>query len=84
MIVLRSGIELRSQLTMSKVVRTQSRTSRHVKLAKRRRRTRPLDIAPEFHAPITGEIERQLKQLVAQFGEQDVLETLAPLITKCK
>jgi hypothetical protein len=33
---------------------------------------------------MTGDIERQLKQLVAQFGEQKVLKALAPLITKCK
>ena len=33
---------------------------------------------------MTGDIERQLKQLVAQFGGQEVLEALDPLITKCK
>ena len=33
---------------------------------------------------MTGEIERQLKQLVAQFGEKKVLEALDPLLTKCK
>ena len=45
---------------------------------------RKLDIAPELRAPITGEIERQLKQLVAEFGEKKVLEALDPLIMKCK
>jgi hypothetical protein len=29
-------------------------------------------------------VERQLKQLVAQFGEKQVLDALGPLITKCK
>jgi hypothetical protein len=45
---------------------------------------RKLDIAPELRAPITGEIERQLKQLVAQFGAKEVLKALDPLVTKCK
>ena len=52
--------------------------------SKGRSRTRRLDIPPELEAPITGEIERQLKQLVAQFGEKKVLEALDPLVTKCK
>ena len=39
---------------------------------------------PELRASITGEIERQLKQLVAEFGEKKVLEALDPLVTKCK
>jgi hypothetical protein len=47
-------------------------------------RTRKLDIAPELQAPITREIERQLQELVAQFGEKKVLEALEPLVTKCK
>jgi len=33
---------------------------------------------------MTAEIERQLRELVVQFGEQEVLEALAPLVTKCK
>ena len=37
-----------------------------------------------LQAPITGEIEQQLKQLVAKFGEKKVLEALGPLITNCK
>lgn len=32
--------------------------------------------AAEVHAPTTGEIERQLKQLVAKFGEKKVREAL--------
>jgi hypothetical protein len=65
-------------------VKTRLRKSRQVKVSKRRTRTRKLDIAPELRAPITAEIERQLKDLVAQFGEEEVLKALAPLITKCK
>jgi hypothetical protein len=38
----------------------------------------------ELRAPITAHVERQLKQLVAQFGEKQVLEALDPLVTKCK
>ena len=41
-------------------------------------------IPPELLAPITGEIEHQLKQLVAKFGEKKVREAQDPLMTKCK
>jgi len=57
-------------------VPTQLRKSRQVKVSKRRTRTRKPDIPPELQAPITGEIERQLKQLVVEFGEKKVLEAL--------
>jgi hypothetical protein len=33
---------------------------------------------------VTRDIEDQLKELVARFGEEKVLEVLGPLITKCK
>jgi len=66
---------------MRKLVRTRSRAPRYVKVAKR---TRQLHIPPELQAPITGEIEHQLKQLVTQFGEKKVFESLDPLVTKCK
>ena len=33
---------------------------------------------------MTSEVERQLEQLVAKFGEEKVREALDPLITKCK
>jgi hypothetical protein len=33
---------------------------------------------------LTADVERQLKQLIAQFGEKKVREALDPLITKCK
>ena len=39
---------------------------------------------PELRAPMTREIELQLEQLVAKFGEKEVLEALDPLVTKCK
>jgi hypothetical protein len=66
------------------MVRTRLRRPRQVRRSKTRSRTRKPSIPPELHAPITGEIERQLKQLVAQFGEKKVFEALDPLVTKCK
>jgi len=33
---------------------------------------------------MTRQIEQQLEQLVAKFGERQVLEALDPLVTKCK
>jgi hypothetical protein len=33
---------------------------------------------------MTREIELQLEQLVAKFGEEQVLEALDPVVTKCK
>jgi hypothetical protein len=66
------------------MVRMRLRRPRQVRGSKTRSRTRKLDIAPELRAPITGEIERQLKQLVAQFGAKEVLKALDPLVTKCK
>jgi hypothetical protein len=65
-------------------MRLRLRRPRQVRGSKTRSRTRKLDIAPELRAPITGEIERQLKQLVAQFGAKEVLKALDPLVTKCK
>ena len=46
---------------MLKLVRTRSRAPRRVKLTKRRRRTTKLHIDPELQAPITAEIEDDLK-----------------------
>jgi hypothetical protein len=64
-------------------VRTRLRKSRQVKVSTRRTRTRKLDIAQELQTPINGEIERQLKQLVAKFGEKKVFKALNPLVNKC-
>ena len=36
-----------------------------------------------LRAPITGEIERQLEQLVTRFGHRKVRDALTPLINKC-
>jgi len=33
---------------------------------------------------MTREIELQLEQLVAKFGEKEVLEALNPLVMRCK
>jgi hypothetical protein len=32
---------------------------------------------------MTGEIERELKQLIAKFGYEKVQDALAPLLAKC-
>ena len=37
-----------------------------------------------LEAPITGEIERQLEQLIRKVGYRRVRDALAPLVTKCK
>ena len=68
----------------TKVVRSRLRSPHHLKTAKRKKRTRKLGIPAELHAPITGEVERKLKQLVTKLGETKVREALDPLITKCK
>jgi hypothetical protein len=65
-------------------MRTRLRRPCHVKVSKGRTRTRKLDIAPGLRAPISAEIEDDLTNLVARFGEKKVLEALDPLITKCK
>jgi hypothetical protein len=67
-----------------KPVRSRSRHPRQVRASKGWTPTRTLDIPSELQAPITGEIERQLKQFVALFGEKKVLEALDALVTKCK
>jgi hypothetical protein len=71
-------------MAKAKVPRTRSRVPRRVTRSKRRARTRRLSIDPELRAPITGEIERQLQELVHQFGEKEVLAALDPLVTECK
>jgi hypothetical protein len=43
-----------------------------------------LNIPPELQAPITGEIERKLQELVAECGEKKVMDALDPLVAKCK
>jgi len=70
-------------MAKAKLARSRLRSPRRVKGSNPRSRT-PQNIPPELRAPITGEVERQLKHLVAQFGEKQVLDALGPLITKCK
>ena len=52
-------------------------------------RSRPKRVAgktflPKVEGPITGEIEDQLEQLVARFGEEKLLKVLDLFIRKCK
>ena len=65
-------------------MRTRVRRSRQLQVLKRTTRTRNLEIGPELRAPITAEIEEDLRNLVARFGEKKVLEALDPLVTRCK
>jgi hypothetical protein len=74
-----------------KIVRSRLRRSRSIRVSTRPIRTKPVNIRrrpegfpPELHALVTRDIEDQLKELVARFGEEKVLEVLGPLITKCK
>jgi hypothetical protein len=41
-------------------------------------------IPAELLAPMTGEVEKQLRQLVQRFGVEKVRDALVPLIAKCK
>jgi hypothetical protein len=45
----------------------------------RKGRSVPSDLA----APMTGEIERQLRELIGKFGYEKVRDALAPLMAKC-
>ena len=72
----------------AKTVRNRLRGPRALTRWKCRSRPKKVSIrggfARELHAPITADVERQLKQLVATFGEKNVREALDPLITRCK
>ena len=75
----------------AKGVQSRLRPPRHLKRAKSNSRTRKVDVrrAPrpfprQFQSPITGEIEEDLRNLVAKYGEKNVRATLDPLVTKCK
>ena len=40
-------------------------------------------LSRDLAAPMTGEIERQLEQLIAKFGYEKVRDALTPLMAKC-
>jgi hypothetical protein len=69
-------------MAKAKLARSRSRR-RQVRAPNSRRRAKQ-NIPPELRAPITAEIEADLQNLVARFGEKKVLEALDPLVTKCK
>jgi hypothetical protein len=78
-------------MAIAKVVRRRSRRARAVTGSKGASRTRKLSVrrqrqrfSPELHAPMTAEVEGQLRKLVAGFGEDKVCEVVDPLTTKCK
>ena len=62
-------------------MRTRSRRSRTLTASKGRRVK--TELPPELRAPMTREIEQQLEQLVAKFGEKEVLEAFDQLVVKC-
>jgi len=62
------------------MVRT-SRGPRQGKICQRSSRKRKLDITPELRAP-TSEIEGDLTNVIARFGERKVVEALDLLATK--
>jgi hypothetical protein len=66
------------------MLRTRLCKSRRAKVSRRKTRKSKLNIPPELRAPITAEIEDDLRNLVARFGEKKVLEAVDPLVTKCK
>jgi len=41
-------------------------------------------VPAELFAPMTGEVEEQLRQLVQRFGVEKVRDALVPLIAECK
>jgi hypothetical protein len=49
-----------------------------------RRQKKRKAVPAELLAPMTGEVEEQLRQLVQQFGVEKVRDALVPLIAKCK
>jgi hypothetical protein len=49
----------------------------------RRQKKREPDLG-ELRAPMTGEVEEQLRQLVQRFGVEKVRDALVPLIAECK
>jgi hypothetical protein len=65
-------------------VRTRLRKSGQVKASKRTTRRRKLHIPPELQAPMTSEVEEDLRNLVARYGETKVLQALGPLVNRCK
>ena len=58
--------------------RAKARTNK----AARKRKAAPLPA--ELLAPMTGEVEEQLRQLVQRFGVEKVRDALVPLIAKCR
>jgi hypothetical protein len=66
------------------MVRTRLRKPRQLKVSRRRIRRKKLHAPPVLRAPITAEIEDDLKNLVTKYGEKKVLEALDPLVAKCK
>jgi len=69
----------------AKIARNRQRANRAVRNSKGTSRTKQVSVRWKLlRAPITVESDRQLKELVAKFGEKKIREALDPLLTKCK
>jgi len=69
----------------AKIVPNRQRPTRAVRNSKGTSRTKQASVRWKLlRVPITVEIERQLKELIAKFGEKKVNEALDPLLAKCK
>ena len=75
-------------MATAKLARSRLRGPRAIPGSKGRSRTKKVSVRrvpkrfpPELHAPMTREIEDELRNLVANFGEEKVRKALDPLIT---
>jgi hypothetical protein len=89
----RDGAEKRYSICMpnAKLAQRISRRRRAITGSKIRSQRKKISVRrvperfpPELQAPMTADVEGQLKQLVTKFGAEKVREALDPLITKCK
>jgi hypothetical protein len=64
-----------------RVNRNRRTKARRSKIAGKRKAT---PLPAELLAPMTGEVEEQLRQLVQRFGIGKVRDALIPLIAECK
>jgi hypothetical protein len=65
--------------------RVNRKRSVNAKAHSRTRRQKKREPVPaELLAPMTGEVEEQLRQLIQRFGVEKVCDALVPLIAECK
>src|SRR5262245_16316111 len=74
----------RLDMRRSKKPRVNRKRSPRVSTKKNVGRSKAARIPAELLAPMTGEVEQQLRQLVQRFGVNKVRDALVPLIAECK